>query len=259
MTARGVRNVGLVEGLVAAPERQPDLEVRGGGGADRHLAHRAASGRGRPAPTPTPPASPAPRTTPAASAAGRASGQSTGAPAWRRWEAAGAQRLQHGRPARHDVHRHVPRRALAGHRGRRLVVAEEHQDEVAVGMLPQVATNRGKRIRHRVHIAGRQVQVIGHAGERLAQPGPAYGSADSSAPSQADTERSGRTARGCWSSGRTRTAAGRPAGPLRARRAGPSRTDRERATTRSAARRSRGRRCRRWSRSRRRRPRARRS
>src|SRR5581483_1534490 len=50
---------------------------------------------------------------------------------------------------RDDMDWYVPRRALSGHERRRLMIPDQNHDEVAVGVLPQIAGKRSVRVRDR--------------------------------------------------------------------------------------------------------------
>ena len=74
------------------------------------------------------------------------------------------------RVARHDVHRHVPARARAGDRRRRLMVAQQDQHRI-VRHLAQIARENLERVHERIRVRPPEAHPVRHAPETRAHVG----------------------------------------------------------------------------------------
>ena len=159
-----------------------------------------------------------------------------------------------GPRANDDVHGHIPRRAFAADRRRRLMIAEQDQDAIAVRGRAQVAAERRVGVGHRRRRSPAERRPVGLLRVRVHDRRPVVGSIGQHARPVGLIRRR-RAERKVRADGRKEDEQRRPAtaGRARASRTAPAKTDREWRTSRTRALDSRAaprRRCRRIRRTR---------
>ncbi len=143
------------------------------------------------------------------------------------------QRIQHVFAFADHVHRNIPRRALTADVRRRLMVAENDQDEIIVGARTQVAREHVEEVLHRARVARSHIGPVGPLREGALQRRGVVGLVPTAcAASWAAPAVSAEKECACSRSERTRTAACADGAVPRAGRAPPPHTDRVYATIR---------------------------
>jgi hypothetical protein len=73
----------------------------------------------------------------------------------------GNEPIEHVSATADYMHRHVPGGPFAAYDGRRLMIANENHDEIAIGMRADVTGKSREFVRDRVHVTGAQIAPVG--------------------------------------------------------------------------------------------------